>query len=134
VFQRNLTVVSNGGFLVGEPKNGGNIVQILRALKRRGINVVEFDAAPGSTNPFFSPEGKTYVARVAGVTRPPTYDPFDLRPNEAFLKVLPPGPDGDLCARLPDGEGVAVLVGNPPANPRVICPLTADQRREALKR
>jgi len=103
------------------PGEHGDVLGLMRRLEARGIEVIEFD--PGTDLGYFNPTGLTAFARIAGLSRPPAYDPAALRPpHDAFMgrqfitPDLPPP-----CVELGDGSGVFVTLGSP-FDERRICP------------
>jgi 4-amino-4-deoxy-L-arabinose transferase-like glycosyltransferase len=100
------------------PGEHGDIVDTIRALKRRGVRRVEFDV--GSDVAYFNTVGLTALTTVAGVLRPPTFNPDALEaPDDAFIGREPTGPDS--CRPLGDGTSIYVTLG-PPTTGRRICP------------
>ena len=99
----------------------GRVLDLLRALKRDGVRRVDFD--PAAQTAYFNPIGLTAFARLAGLPRPPTYDPEALTaPHDAYFGRETPEPGGRaICAMLGDGTGVSVTLGAPSSG-RQTCP------------
>jgi 4-amino-4-deoxy-L-arabinose transferase-like glycosyltransferase len=96
----------------------GDIVDILRALKKQGVQQVEFDNSADLA--YYNSTGLTALATVAGVPRPPVYNPGALQaPRDAFIWRAPPGPGA--CKPLGDGTSIYVTLGGP-SRARPICP------------
>lgn len=110
--QRSITAYSPNGWLRGGPERDGDILGLLRGLKRVGVHSVTFDAA-SSNDINFNTSGLQVLAYEAGV--PPTlvYNPAGLGAHDAFLLRHVPQPgDPPPCRRLKDGSGVYVVLGN----------------------
>jgi len=116
------------------PGAHGDVLDLMRALRRRGVRTVEFDL--DVDRPYFNPTGLTAFARVAGLRRRSRFDPFDplgrrtrrfdlrdLRaPRDAFLGRATSGRRRrEACRDLGDGSAVFVTLGPPDAG-RLICP------------
>jgi hypothetical protein len=95
----------------GRPRR--DLLRMMRGLKRRGVHRIEFDVGSAG-NPDFGIAGLTALAAQVGLHRPKTYNPAALGPRDAFLlrHVVQPG-DPAPCARLSDGAGAYVVLGNP---------------------
>jgi 4-amino-4-deoxy-L-arabinose transferase-like glycosyltransferase len=111
--ERSITLYSPDGWLRGKPEHDGDVLALLRGLKRIGVRTVTFDAA-SSNDINFNTSGLQVMAFEAGL--PPTfvYDPAALGPHDAFvLRHFPTPGDPPPCQRLNDGSGVYVVLGNP---------------------
>jgi 4-amino-4-deoxy-L-arabinose transferase-like glycosyltransferase len=96
----------------------GDIVDIIRALKERGVRQVEFDVSVDLA--YFNTVGLTTLTTAAGLPRPPAYNPDALRaPEDAFIGREPTGPDS--CRPLGDGTSIYVTLG-PPTSGQRVCP------------
>jgi dolichyl-phosphate-mannose-protein mannosyltransferase len=110
---RSFTLYSPDGWLRGGPEHDGDILALMRGLKRVGVRSVTFDAA-SSNDINFNTSGLQVLASEAGL--PPTfvYNPAGLGPHDAFvLRHVPEAGDPPPCQRLRDGSGVYVVLGNP---------------------
>jgi 4-amino-4-deoxy-L-arabinose transferase-like glycosyltransferase len=115
------------------PGPHGDILDLMRALRRRGVRTVEFDLDVELT--YFNPTGLTAFARIAGLRRRIRFDPFDplqhrgprfdlnrLRaPRDAFIGLEPPARAARGCRQLGEGNSIFVTLG-PPSRRRRICP------------
>jgi uncharacterized membrane protein YsdA (DUF1294 family) len=110
---RQFTLYSPAGYIRGGPEHDGDLLALMRELKRAGVRTVTFDA--GSTDvPAFTIYGLEVRAIQAGLTATPVYDPSALGPHDAFMLRRFPGlGDPPPCQRLNDGSGVYVELGNP---------------------
>jgi len=110
---RHLTFYSPEGYIRGGPKHDGDILGLMRGLKRAGIQNITFDG--GSTDVSdFTTYGLQVRAIQAGLAPAATYDPAALGPKDAFmLRHFPQPGDPPPCQRLEDGSGVYVELGNP---------------------
>lgn len=113
LLERHLTLYSPEGWLRGGPERDGDIIGLLRGLKRAGVRTVTFDAA-SSDDIDFNTSGLQVLAIQAGLKPTFVYDPPALGPRDAFLLRHVPQPgDPPPCRRLNDGTGVYVVLGNP---------------------
>ena len=123
--ERHITLYSPDGWLRGGPEHDGNILALMRGLKRVGVRTITFDA--GSTNYIdFNTTGLQVLAIEAGLPVTAVYNPGGLGPHDAFMlrHILQPG-DPPPCQRLNDGTGVYVVLGYayiPFPNYTFICP------------
>ncbi|MGH2902018.1 MAG: ArnT family glycosyltransferase [Solirubrobacteraceae bacterium] len=111
--ERSLTFYSPDGWLRGGPEHDGDILALMRGLKRIGVRTVTFDAA-SSDDIDFNTSGLQVMAFEAGLQPTFVYDPAGLGPHDAFLlRHFPEAGDPPPCQRLNDGSGVYVVLGNP---------------------
>jgi 4-amino-4-deoxy-L-arabinose transferase-like glycosyltransferase len=111
--ERSVTFYSPDGWLRGGPEHDGDILALMRGLKRLGVHTVTFDAA-SSDDINFNTSGLQVLAIQAGVQPTWVYDPAGLGPHDAFvLRHFPQPGDPPPCQRLKDGSGVYVVLGNP---------------------
>jgi 4-amino-4-deoxy-L-arabinose transferase-like glycosyltransferase len=111
--ERSITFYSPTGWLRGGPEHDGDILALMRGLKRIGVRSVTFDAA-SSNEIDFNTSGLQVLAIEAGVEPTFVYDPASLGPHDAFLlRRFPQAGDPPPCQRLNDGSGVYVVLGNP---------------------
>ncbi|HEV3070309.1 MAG TPA: glycosyltransferase family 39 protein [Solirubrobacteraceae bacterium] len=110
---RQFTLYSPAGYIRGGPEHDGDILTLMRELKRAGVRTVTFDA--GSTDVAdFTTYGLEVRAIQAGLTATAVYNPTALGPRDAFmLRHFPQPGDPPPCQRLKDGSGVYVELGNP---------------------
>jgi hypothetical protein len=81
---RRITLYSPDGYIRGGPEHDGDLLALMRGLKRAGIRSITFDA--GSTNVSgFTTYGLQVRAIQAGITPTTTYDPSGLGPRDAFM-------------------------------------------------
>ncbi|HXA54507.1 MAG TPA: glycosyltransferase family 39 protein [Solirubrobacteraceae bacterium] len=112
---RQLTLYSPEGYVRGGPKREGDILALMRALKRAGVKTITFDAGSTATNQItFSTFGLTVRAEQAGLPATAVYDPGALGPHDGFMLLHVPGAgDPPPCQRRPDGQDVYVELGSP---------------------
>jgi 4-amino-4-deoxy-L-arabinose transferase-like glycosyltransferase len=110
---RQITLYAPEGYIRGGPEHDGDILALMRGLKRAGIQSITFDA--GSTDVSdFTTYGLQVRAIQAGLAPTEVYDPSALGPRDAFmLRHVPQPGDPPPCQRLNDGSGVYVELGNP---------------------
>jgi hypothetical protein len=111
--ERHITFYSPDGWLRGGPERDGDILGLMRGLKRAGVRTVTFDAA-SSDDINFNTSGLQALAIEAGLSPTWVYNPAGLGPHDAFvLRHVPQAGDAPPCQRLNDGSGVYVVLGNP---------------------
>jgi len=110
---RQFTLYSPEGYIRGGPEHDGDILSLMRELKRADIRTITFDA--GSTDvPDFTQYGLQVRAIQAGLTPTSVYNLSALGPRDAFmLRHFPQPGDAPPCQRLNDGSGVYIEFGNP---------------------
>jgi hypothetical protein len=110
---RQITLYSPEGYIRGGPEHDGDILALMRALKRAGVRTITFDA--GSTDVSdFTTYGLQVRAIQAGLTPTAVYNLGALGPHDAFMLRRAPQPgDPPPCQRLRDGSGVYVELGDP---------------------
>jgi hypothetical protein len=105
---------SNRGFLVAGPKRDGDVLGLLRALRRNGVTVVAWSVG-NREDPAFSFEGFRALAMIAGLT--PSFDTAQVHtsPTAALLihQSNPPPAPRACITRLSDGSVVFVVRHNP---------------------
>ncbi len=112
---RQFTIYSPEGYVRGGPRREGDILALMRGLKRAGVRTITFDAGSTAGNSStFSTYGLTVRADQAGLPATAVYDPGALGPHDGFMLLhVPAAGDPPPCQRLPDGEGVYVELGSP---------------------
>jgi 4-amino-4-deoxy-L-arabinose transferase-like glycosyltransferase len=122
---RVITFYSPSGWLRGGPVRDGDLLGLIKGLKRLHFKHMAIDG--GSANiPDFNQNGLGVLSIEAGLPEWP--DALSgLEPRDAFLlRHFPVAGDPPPCQRLADGSGVYVEVGNPLASPfqgyQFVCP------------
>jgi 4-amino-4-deoxy-L-arabinose transferase-like glycosyltransferase len=120
-----VTLVSNGGFAIGAPEREGDLLAMLKALRREGIGTVTWPRADVQ-EPDFTEIGVIVLSRIAGLNyvdvAPP---PASMTSKEAFFVHGKIGThEAPPCVNLENGNGVWVRIGDPLAHgARDYCPL-----------
>jgi hypothetical protein len=119
--QRFITFYSTFGWLRGPPESGdGNMLALLRGLRREGIRAVGFCCTRerpevgvdgGAERGDFNVSGLRVIAIEAGLKY--TADQTSLGPRDVFLYVNPLAQAVPPCQRLRDGAGIYAILGNP---------------------
>jgi hypothetical protein len=111
-----LTVYENGGIWAGAPSRDGDVLGLLKALRRHGVQAVRLYSEEEGVDSEFSLPGIKVLAQIAGLRfASSTVDPAKASRHYAFLVhgeaepgfVIPP------CTELRDGAGVWVRLGGP---------------------
>jgi len=120
-----VTLLANQGFLVSQPRRDGDLLAVLQALHRSGVQEVDWPAEE-ALEPDFSEGGVVALVQVAGMKQVAEgVKAGKLTRRDAVLahgKLQPhmPAP----CVRLDDGTGVWVRIGDPQAaGAKDYCPL-----------
>jgi len=114
LYQRQATLYTPNGYIVSGPEEDDGILEVMRAAKRDGAQLAEFDRS--GTALFFNINGLRALARVAGLQPLLVYDPGKLGPKDIFLSRRIDVEDPAPCVRLKrDGSGVYVIRGTPRA-------------------
>jgi len=110
---RVITFYSPNGWLRGGPVHEGDVLGIMRGLKRLGVVQIAVDG--GSANsPDFNNAGLSALAIVAGLSVPGVENLPAMGPLDAFiLRRVPMPGDPPPCQMLDDGTGIYVSRGNP---------------------
>ncbi len=118
---------SNHDFIVSGPRRGGDVLRLLRALRRTGIARITF--LMGAEDPkVFAIGGLLVFARIAGLTVPPfdgepPIEADDLPAHAAVLMHELTLGNAPPCVRLSDGTGIWVRLGRALApSARDFCP------------
>jgi 4-amino-4-deoxy-L-arabinose transferase-like glycosyltransferase len=125
--ERHATLYSPTGYVVGGPEEDDEILDIMRAAKRDGAELADFD--PTTATPvFFNTSGLEALARVAGLQRPGVYDPAALGPKDLFmLRRLYKRNDPPPCVRFEEDRSGAYAVRGSPYVPfkqyELYCPI-----------
>ncbi|HST55850.1 MAG TPA: glycosyltransferase family 39 protein [Solirubrobacteraceae bacterium] len=124
-----ITVYSDAGFLVAGPQRGGQMLALMKGLRRHGVIKVGWFLSQ-SQGPEFSTAGVTLFAQIAHLTFPTkSLNPAQIPKNQATLfhslitsTVAPP------CVTLSDGSGIWVRLGDISAkHVQDFCPLREPQ-------
>ncbi|MGC2375165.1 MAG: glycosyltransferase family 39 protein [Solirubrobacteraceae bacterium] len=123
--ERHITLYSPDGWLRGGAEHDGDLLALMRGLKRVGVRNVTFDAGSADSADF-NTSGLQVLAIQAGLPPTTVYNPAALGPHDAFMLRHVPQPwDPPPCQRLRDGTGVYVVLGYayiPFSNYTFICP------------
>jgi hypothetical protein len=113
LYTRQITLYSPDGYIRGGPESEGDILGLMRGLKRAGVRTITFEAASTDVSDFTT-YGLTVRAIQAGLRPTARYDLQALGPHDGFmLRRVPQPGDPAPCQRLRDGSGVYVELGNP---------------------
>jgi 4-amino-4-deoxy-L-arabinose transferase-like glycosyltransferase len=99
-------LVSPQGYVAGEPFDGGDAAEVLRAARAEGARRMAVDW-PATEHADFSLDGMTVNARMAGLDMVPGNDTAALRAGDVLVVRREPGAAGPApCARARDGAGL----------------------------
>jgi len=118
-----LTIYANAGVLAGGPKRGGDMLAIMRGLRREGVRRV--DLYSSFVEPEFTTAGLTALAAIAGLEAYEEPPEQSLNSQDAVFAHSPVvAGEAPPCIRLSDGTGVWIRLGKPLARgARDFCPL-----------
>ena len=113
------TLYSTAGWLRGGPplRNDGNILALLRKLKREGYDEV---AVSGESLASFNAVGVQVLRCRPACALRPTRDPFGA--HEVTLAAEQPAAGSPRPCQQIDQADIYVEVASPNAHPRLICP------------
>lgn len=108
------TLYENSGIWAGAPTRDGDLLGLLRALRRNGVREVRWSSEQEVGDPAFSYTGITVLARIAGLgIADKTVTAGNASRYDAFLLHGTPQPgDPTPCTTLQDGAGVWVRFGD----------------------
>jgi hypothetical protein len=108
------TLYENSGIWAGGPTRDGDLLGLLRALRRNGVREVRWSSEQEVGDPAFSYAGITVLARIAGLgIAGKTVTPANAARYDAFLLHGTPQPGYPApCTTLQDGAGVWVRLGD----------------------
>jgi hypothetical protein len=105
---------SNQGFLVAGPKRDGDVLGLLRALRRDGVTVLAWDVRE-SNDAALSFEGLRALAMIAGLS--PSNEAAQVAGSSTTAVLIhqsnPPRAPGACFTRLSDGSSVFAVRRNP---------------------
>ena len=116
IYKRQFTLYTPEGYVRGGPKSEGDILTLMRELKKAGVENITFEAGSTAGNPAtFSTFGLTVRATQAGLPTTPVYDPASIGPHDAFMLLHVPRPgDPPPCRRgMSENQSVYVELGDP---------------------
>jgi hypothetical protein len=123
-----ITFFSKEGFLVAGPKREGDLLSVMQALKRRGVEHILWHHGSDEARPYFSEAGiqaLALIARLDTQTEPPSSSAPPAAWNRFAFMAYGPIAAGEArpCLVLDGGFGVWVRIGNPNApGARDYCP------------
>lgn len=112
-FTRSFTFYSPAGYVRGGPAKDGDVLNLMRSLRRSGVRQIGIDG--GSANALdFNFAGLRAFSRIADLPIVAGDNLSALRPQDGFLlRRSPQEGDPRPCQRLSDGSGIYVELGNP---------------------
>lgn len=111
-----LTLYAAHDLLVSGPRDGGDFLGLLKALRRAGVrDILWSDAEAPLWETDYNANGLLTFARMARLHVPSgAIDPNRLEARQAFMLRRRTFPEaGPPCTRLPNGDGVWVSLGAP---------------------
>jgi hypothetical protein len=107
-FPDQIVFYSNQAFVVGAPHRDGDVLSLLRELRREGVRVIAFTVEE-TREPDFSYEGLAPLALIAGLGESLETELVRTDPTVAVLLHRPVSAgSAATCTRLSDGTGVWV--------------------------
>ena len=119
-----VAIFENGGFAIGPPTREGDLLAMLRALRRNGVSTVTWPPRD-ALEPDFTEIGVSDLVRIAGLSTMGANAARTLTRQDAVFihtKIVPG--ETPPCVNLEDHTGVWVRIGNPNApGAQDYCPL-----------
>jgi 4-amino-4-deoxy-L-arabinose transferase-like glycosyltransferase len=109
------------------PRRDGDVLGLMRALRRNGVRAVHWDLAAEAIGFNFTHQGIGAYSAMAGLRPSVTTDYAGLGPRDAYMLRWPlAGAEAPPCIQLDEATGIWVRLGNPlrPGAP-FFCPLRA---------
>jgi hypothetical protein len=105
--ERSVRLYSSAGFVQSAPRDDGDVLRVMKALRAAGVRTIEVD--PGGDHTF-SLTGLQVLMAIAGLGQPPVYRPDRLPPGSRFLTrhQVTPGVQRP-CGMLSGGWGLYVV-------------------------
>jgi 4-amino-4-deoxy-L-arabinose transferase-like glycosyltransferase len=105
--ERSVRLYSSAGFVQSAPRDDGDVLHVMRALRAEGVRTVEVD--PGGDHTF-SVTGLQVLMSIAGLGQPAVYEPHNLPPGSRFLTRRQVTPDSPRpCGMLSGNWGLYVV-------------------------
>ncbi len=121
LYERQITFYANAG----SPQRDGDVLGLMRALRRSGVPAVHWDGIGEGLGENFTRQGLGVLAGLAGMSASIVPDYHSFGPRDAFLIRRPVGSIGvPYCLRLDPATAIWVQLGDP-TRPGVkfFCPL-----------
>jgi 4-amino-4-deoxy-L-arabinose transferase-like glycosyltransferase len=120
--ERQITLFAPGGHA---PRRDGDVLALMRALRRSGVRAVHWDLAAEAIGSNFTHQGLGAYAEMADLQGSVTTDYTSLGPRDAYLLRWPLEGTSQRppCIRLDEATGVWVRLGNPLARGQYFCPM-----------
>jgi len=107
-----VVVYANHDYLVAGPRRDGDVLAMLRGLRRIGVRTVYWDpAASGPEHGDFNGAGLSVLTRIARMAVADRYAVEVILPHYVLLMYRPAPPGTSQCVRFDDGIGVWALIG-----------------------
>jgi hypothetical protein len=122
LMERQITFYAHIG---GPPRRDGDVLGLMRALRRSGVRFVHWDLAAEAIGLNFTHQGIGAYSAMAGLSPSVTTDYAALGPRDAYLlRWSLAGVEAPPCIQLDGATGIWVRLGNP-LRPRALffCPL-----------
>lgn len=125
LYERQLRIFATDGWLRSQPDRNGDVLGMLRGLRRLGYDAVAVDGA-AADSPDFNGSGIQAFARIAGLGVLTLADPATIPDGAVYLRRRFFGPGAPApCDRLDDGSSIYAILDNaslPPERWTLVCP------------
>jgi hypothetical protein len=109
-------------YLLSGPQRNGDLLSVMRALRRAGVERVDWRDHADINDHLFESIGLTIFAHMAGLTTAQFDEPSGRPERTALLIRDPAARAGRPCRRMMNGSGVRITVRDPGGRPRAYCP------------
>jgi hypothetical protein len=117
-----VVVYSSLDYLLSSPQRNGDLLNVMHALKRRGVQRVDWRDHADINDHLFESIGLTIFAHMAGI-KTKQFDEPSQQPEVTAMLTRDPAPGrAGACRRMANGSTVRIVVSEPGGTPRPYCP------------
>jgi 4-amino-4-deoxy-L-arabinose transferase-like glycosyltransferase len=108
-------------YLLSGPQRNGDLLSVMRALRRTGVQRVDWRDHADINDHLFESIGLTIFAHMAGL-QTVQFDEASGQPERTALLIRDPAGAVRPCRRMMNGSGVRITVRDPGGPARAFCP------------
>jgi dolichyl-phosphate-mannose-protein mannosyltransferase len=117
-----VVVYSSLDYLLSSPERNGDLLGVMRALRRAGVRRVDWRDHADINDHLFESIGLTIFAHMAGL-RTVQFDEASGQPERSALLVREPAARAaGACRRMMNGSGFRITIRDPGGQARAFCP------------